>query len=672
MMKWKIKNINKVIKRTMLAFGFMACVGITGTTEVFAAEKTGKTIEGHPIYDNNFEGTEILEGEASNLVKRGAIYPAKYDPRLSQAVTGIEDQGDTNSCWAFSIISAIESNLIKKGYATNTINLSENHLAYFFYNRVTDKLGYTAGDYNRNISGVWWDQGGTIEGAALHLMTGSGVVKQTTSEDDAKGEYAPAVLAPSECYKSDYTVKSAYFYNYSVDGVKKAITDYGAVACGMYVDSQYFNKVTGGYYCPVQKGNHAVAIVGWDDSYSRNNFKTNPKVDGAWIVKNSYGTGTGDNGYWYISYADASLTEIAAFDVELASSSYGNNYQHDGSANPASYLDFANGTTYVNLFTAKASANSCNEILKAVSIDTLTTNINYSIQVYTGITDAAKPTTSGKAVFSTKQTGRLTNAGYNQIALNTPVTLNAGEKYAVAITVSSTNLDKVRIACDTSISAGWISFLASGAPKQSFVHYNNKWYDLYKSTNANVRIKAYTDTTAEKTTYKLNNKSLGLSKGSSTTLKLITTPTTVKRKITWSSSNKSVATVSSSGKVKAKAYGTATIKAKFVSGKSTKTLKCTVTVGPSKVKNFKVSGGKKKITVKWKRNSAASGYVIYYSTQKNSGYKALGTVKSGSKTSYTKKKLAQGTYYVKMRPYLKKGGKKLYGSYTSVKKVTVK
>ena len=133
-----------------------------------------------------------------------------------------------------------------------------------------------------------------------------------------------------------------------------------------------------------------------------------------------------------------------------------------------------------------------------------------------------------------------------------------------------------------------------------------------------------------------------------------------------------MATVSSSGKIKAKSYGTATIKAKFVAGGSTKTLKCKVTVGPSKVRSMAVKGGKKKLIVTWKPSSTAQGYVIYYSKNKNSGYKKLATVKSGTTTKYTKSKMKKGTYYVKMCPYMKKSGKTLYGSYTSVKKVKVK
>lgn len=657
-------------KKGILALGIGLCVAGMNVSAVFAAEQTG-TFEGHPLFDNHFIGIEIDDSSTDSVTRRNASFAAKYDPRLNGMVAKIEDQGNYNTCWAFSTIAAIEGNLIKKGYADSNINLSENHLAYFFYNRQTDALGNTVGDTNLNLLHSWDQNGGTLQGTALSLTTWAGVVNETVSEDDSAGEYKPSVLPASDCYKSDYRVKNVYFYNYNVNTIKQAIMDYGAVASGIYIDEAYWNARTAGYYCTKNDGNHAVAIVGWDDSYSKSNFNTSPKSNGAWIVKNSWGADKfGDNGYMYVSYEDASLTELVAFDVEKAADTYDNNYQYDGTANPAFSYSFGSGTTYANVFQAKA-ASGCNEILKAVSVDVMTTNVSYTIQIYSGLTSASNPT-SGKSV--AKQTGQFTNAGYNQVALTSPVTLAAGEKYSVVVTLYTANGSKPQLACDTSYRNDWIGFAARTGKNQSFVKYNGKWQDLGSmSQNAsNLRIKAYTDNTNVKTTYKLSSKSMGLSKGSSATLSLKITPSSVKRKVTWSSSNKKVATVSSSGKVKAKAYGTATIKAKFAAGSSTKTLTCKVTVGPSKVKGIKVSGGKKKLTVTWKKNSAASGYTIYYSKNKNSGFKTLTTITTNSKTKYIKKKMKAGTYYVKMRPYLKKSNKKLYGSYTAVKKVTVK
>ncbi len=673
------------MKKTLLALGIGVCIAGMGAVPSQAASRQVGTVAGHPIFDNEFYGADIEDGNDSALTKRGASFAAKYDPRITKKVSKrMEDQGNTNTCWAFSTIAAIEGNLIKKGYENENVNLSENHLAYFFYNRATDPVGYTAGDANLNTGSTWAMNGGTLQGTALALATWSGVVKETTSEDDASGAYSPKALAASACYKSDYKVANTYFFNYSVNTVKQAIMDYGAVASGIYMDNSYWNLTTGAYYCPKADGNHAVAIVGWDDNYSRMNFNSSsrPKSNGAWIVKNSYGATyqgkpLGDYGYMYVSYEDASLREIVAYDMVKASQTYDNNYQYDGTGNPAFSLRLSSGTTCASVFKTKASKSGYNEVLKAVGVDVLTTNVSYSLQIYTGVTSSSNPT-KGKAMFTKPQTGTLTEAGYNQIVLNSPVTLTAGEKYSVVITLRAANGGTVSLACESQYNAGWISFSTAVGKEQGYIYTDKKWYDCgdYRDMGAgntcNLRIKAYTDTTTQKTTYKLSSKTLGISKGSSATLSLKVSPSSVKRKVTWTSSNKKVATVSSSGKVKAKAYGTATIKAKFVAGSKTKTLSCKVTVGPSKVKSFKVTGGKKKITVRWKKNSAASGYAIYYSKSKSSGYKTLATITSNSKTKYIKKKLKKGTYYVKMRPYLKKSGKKLYGSYTAVKKVTVK
>ena len=61
--------------------------------------------------------------------------------------------------------------------------------------------------------------------------------------------------------------------------------------------------------------NHAVTIVGWDDTYTKENFTDQLPVcnnDGAWIVKNSYGTNWGENGYFYLSYEDQSITNLVS------------------------------------------------------------------------------------------------------------------------------------------------------------------------------------------------------------------------------------------------------------------------------------------------------------------------------------------------------------------------
>ena len=86
-----------------------------------------------------------------------------------------------------------------------------------------------------------------------------------------------------------------------------------------------------------------------------------------------------------------------------------------------------------------------------------------------------------------------------------------------------------------------------------------------------------------------------------------------------------------------------------------------------------LTAGKKKATVKWGRITGASGYVIYRSTKKSSGYKTVKTITKGGTVSFTNKKLKKGKrYYFKMRAYRTVSGKKVYSSYSAVKSVRVK
>ena len=75
-----------------------------------------------------------------------------------------------------------------------------------------------------------------------------------------------------------------------------------------------------------------------------------------------------------------------------------------------------------------------------------------------------------------------------------------------------------------------------------------------------------------------------------------------------------------------------------------------------------------KLLVKWKKVSGASGYVIYRSTKKNSGYKKIKTVRSGSTTKYTDTGIQTGkTYYYKIKAYKKASSKLTYSNFSKIK-----
>ena len=82
--------------------------------------------------------------------------------------------------------------------------------------------------------------------------------------------------------------------------------------------------------------------------------------------------------------------------------------------------------------------------------------------------------------------------------------------------------------------------------------------------------------------------------------------------------------------------------------------------------------GKAKVTVTYGKVKGASGYQIYRSTKKSVGFKCVKTIKSGSTVKFVNKNLKKGkNYYYKVRAYRTVDGKKVYGAYSSVKKVRV-
>ncbi len=94
---------------------------------------------------------------------------------------------------------------------------------------------------------------------------------------------------------------------------------------------------------------------------------------------------------------------------------------------------------------------------------------------------------------------------------------------------------------------------------------------------------------------------------------------------------------------------------------------------PSAPKISSVKAGKKSAVVKWKKVSGATGYYVYRSTSKKSGFKKVQTLKKVSALSWTNKKLKSGRkYYYKVAAYKKVKGMTVVSPYSAVKSVKVK
>ena len=234
-------------------------------------------------------------------------------------------------------------------------------------------------------------------------------------------------------------------------------------------------------------------IVGWDDDYSSDNFATKPEGNGAWIVRNSWGSEYGKDGYFYLSYYDKSIYSVGyTLEAEL-SDNYNNNYQYDG-AMLYGYMGYAGSNKYSNIFEAKANLGG-SENIKAVSFMTgSSTNLNYTVSVYTNLSDDANPESGTLAA---QKSGVTTYDGMYTVVLDSSVNINEGKKFSVVVEVNSNSGKTSYLAYERSMQSGEAGYWCTASVKanQSFINspYNG-WNDFSnKSYGGNFIIKAFTD-----------------------------------------------------------------------------------------------------------------------------------------------------------------------------------
>lgn len=616
----------------------------------------------------------------------GAL-PSSYDPRAYGYLTPVRDQGIWGSCWAFSAIAMAEANLVKKNLANNTLDLSELQLAYFFYHTVADPLGNTAGDSNYALTDYYLDLGGNSAFTTFALASWTGVASE------AKAPYAWAdngidYLDPSLAFDDDYHMQNAYWINMlDISDVKNMIMQYGGVSTSYYawqngnMTTTYYNGATKAfYYDGSYITDHAILIVGWDDSFDRMNFNEahRPTSNGAWLVKNSWGTEFGDAGYFWISYEDATLTnedysQAYVFDFE-SGDNYDHNYQYDGSGSAGYAGSVLNGGSIANVFTAKANAAGGAENINAVSFALYDVNVDYSIQIYTNLSNANDPT-SGRAMLSTPKTGRTSYVGYYTVPLDNSIEVAEGSNFSVVITLARSASNVAYYFCDYSYTNGdWIQFVNETQTGQSFMKYSSRygWYDL-ENEGMTARIKAFTtDTTlSQPTSVTLNSNALTLKAGETKTLIATTSPIAQNSaSMAWSSSNNAVATVDGNGTVTATGVGKATI---TVTTQNGLTATCAVTGNIGKVANLKASQTTNRIKLSWDKQSGVTGYEIYRYNAETRKYEKIATNKKATQTSFNDKSKEAGTnYQYKVRAYITKKKKNTYGSYSSILKTGTK
>ncbi|OGR45776.1 MAG: hypothetical protein A2X33_04915 [Elusimicrobia bacterium GWA2_51_34] len=198
--------------------------------------------------------------------------PVSLDWRNSNGsyVTGIRNQAKCGSCWAFSLTAALESYiLINRNTPGADLDLSEQVML--------------------SCSGVGSCSGGYLE---ADYLQSNGLPPETAYPYTATD--GDCSSASTGWQSSAYKIKSWGTVPQSPAYIKSALVAYGPLPTGFMVYEDFMHYKSGIYSYTTGKrlGGHAVLIVGYNDT------------ENYFIVKNSWGPGWGEDGFFKIAYSE--------------------------------------------------------------------------------------------------------------------------------------------------------------------------------------------------------------------------------------------------------------------------------------------------------------------------------------------------------------------------------
>jgi len=337
--------------------------------------------------------------------------PSRWDSRDEGWVSAVKNQGSVGACWSFAACAVLETQLLKAG--RGEWDLSEKNMV--------NHHGFEAG----------FNDGGNDYYALAYLMRWGGAVAETNDvfiASPSRWTVSPALRPALHVQNAVWVAGRNNVYDNST--LKNAIKTYGAVSTSIYWGGSY--ESTSNYYCNVSKTcNHAITAIGWDDSYPAANFKTPPAGNGAFIIKNSWGKGSGADGFWYVSYYDCNFAMaegtvfIPAADGEDYDAVYG--YDTLGAINVTGNYD-------ENTLEAAVFTSAWNEEIAAVGVYSNIDGNSYEVSVWTNVartTATASPDPLAGGAMAARVSGTISKAGYSTIPLAQAVGIADGTDFAV-------------------------------------------------------------------------------------------------------------------------------------------------------------------------------------------------------------------------------------------------
>ena len=527
-MKRKTKKIMSVVLGLIMMLSLLSGMGSVAYADTINNSSQDNKVQ-HPLMNNTEDGYVAPSVEEDNQSKdylvRASQLPAQYDSRTKGYVTSVKNQGGFGICWSYAATAAMESYALSHGIVSSAtdIDLDEYALAYMTFDdtQYVDKLGNSTGDVTTIKASSSMEKclkgGGNDNYAFKTLSKWASMVNQQAGHE---GIYLTTDYTFNVDDVEYILVGQKYIKMTDTQDVKQAVIDNGAVTVSYNAETKYYSdKDNYGKYSYDYENkyiNHNVALIGWDDNFDKSYFTVTdsngvthtPDTNGAWLVKNSWGTNMMFEGYTWISYCDLSINANNAVVYEIAKrDTYGNNYQFDGTTTfGGPYSPYMVGQSYANIFMISGNES---QKLTAVSFATRDVKRNYEINIYKNPTKTKQPNTSDTTLRYNPDSGELlttikgttTYAGYYTLDLLDDIILKADDVISIVVSFdtntvmeSSTGKDYIGVGADSSnVTDDDQSFFS----KQGISSASKTFYDTnipgYKGINVNYCIKAFTN-----------------------------------------------------------------------------------------------------------------------------------------------------------------------------------
>ena len=360
-----------------------------------------------------------------------------FDLRDLGLLTPVRDQTYYGICWSFASMASLESSVLRSSGVS--VELSPFQAAYFMVSGDDEQEFASGGNPYAYLDP--YTAFGAVDRLIASLAAGKGAAEVVPGVNDwgayfdlSLREERTVRLTDSISLYADVPFWETPSVAEKVDLVKHLVETEGPVVVSLNADvsTVAYNPEHSCFYTAPDSQlyhNHVAAIVGWDDDYPRENFNEamRPERDGAWLIKNSWGTWMGEEGYFWVSYEDTCMAEYVLQGELARSDEEIHQFDETGWSNSMSLG--GTGGYLANTFTSARP-----ETLDRIMFCTTGRDAYWRAEAYLNPTDASDPR-SGELVAS--QEGWSTWPGYHTVALDAPVALSAGDAFAVVLYVDN-------------------------------------------------------------------------------------------------------------------------------------------------------------------------------------------------------------------------------------------